>query len=478
MSNMDRLALDNLDIGVFVVDKTGKYIYVNDAYLQLSDYPREFYDSMTLEKLRSQVTIDNAAGADVFKTKSTVYSIVTITDPQKERIYDLVTTAVPIFDDDGEIQYVLYMQEMLTDLAKRVQKGMTNKSYRNANTKESARASRLKIIAESPQMKAIIATLDSAAKRDAPVFLSGPTGSGKEVLANYIHQQSDRAKKPFVAVNCAAIPENLFESELFGYEKGAFTGASASGKIGLVEAANGGTLFIDEINSLSIQMQIKLLRVLETKQITRIGATAPKEIDFRLICAANEDIPKLIGEKKFRSDLFYRINVIDVSIPPLCKRREDILPLINHFVAFFCQKYSCIKTLSAQIITYMQGYSWPGNVRELRNLVEKMIATSLQNELEIKAVPFELLSQQSGSIDLPESREDALTLAANPSVCTAYNGSETYKQYMDKCEKALIRSVLIHCQSVAKAAETLEMDVSSLYRKIKKHGLEKVETYI
>ena len=350
-----RTAFDHMNMGVFIVDKDTNYIYVNHAYQELSQYPPEFYRNMSLKKLaQRRIFLTSPVWDSVVEKRAMVHAVVTVSDTAKERIYDLLTTAIPILDEAGEIQYVVYIQEPMTDLSRRMQEGLVNKLYQHIDLPRSAAQPHLKIIAESAQMRAIISTLKFSAAGSAPILISGPTGSGKEVLANYIHENSDRSGGPFVVLNCAAIPETLFESELFGYERGAFTGAATSGKIGLIEAARGGTLFIDEINSMPVAMQIKLLRVLETKQITRIGSTKAMDIDFRLVCASNEDLPTLIREKRFRADLYYRINVINVSIPPLSARKEDILPLAIHYVSFFCQKYSCAKALSPQIISCMQ----------------------------------------------------------------------------------------------------------------------------
>lgn len=471
-------AFDHLNMGVFIVDKDTNYIYVNPAYAGLAQYPVEFFKGMSLKKLsEKKILLAHAVWDDVVNEKKAVHAVVTVTDTAKERIYDLLTTATPVLDENKEIRYVVYVQEPLSDLSARMQEGLNNKYYQRLEGTSAASMSHPKLIAESPQMQSIISVLKFAAPGSAPVLLSGPTGSGKEVLANFVHENSPRAKAPFVVLNCAAIPETLFESELFGYEKGAFTGASSGGKVGLVEAADGGTLFIDEINSMPVSMQIKLLRVLETKTITRIGSTKPREIDFRLVCASNEDLPDLIREKKFRSDLYYRINVINVTIPPLTQRKEDIYPLALHYVEFFCRKYSCAKALSPQIIACMEDYAWPGNVRELRNMVERMIATSPYNELEITAVPAELLG---GGTVTPEGHDN------DPGQIGGYTSRQerpdfhpgkSYRECMDEYEKAFLTQALQHYITPARAARELDMDLSNLYRKIKKYNIGRASRY-
>ena len=283
-----------------------------------------------------------------------------------------------------------------------------------------------------------------------------------------MHQNSLRNKGPFVVLNCASIPENLMESELYGYEKGAFSGASTSGKQGLIEAANGGTLFLDEINSMPLEIQAKLLRVLETKQVTRLGSVIPKKIDFRLICATNEDLQVLVEKKLFRQDLFYRINIVSAHIPPICERKEDIVPLTMFYLQLFCKKYKCVKALHENVISFMLSYSWPGNVRELRNFIERLIITSPDSELVISKIPQELKAQGNikTTAEIPSVYQST---AANMPL--QFDKNFSLSTYMNECEKQLLLKLMTQKKSPLEIAEILKLDLSNVYRKLKKYNL-------
>lgn len=222
-------------------------------------------------------------------------------------------------------------------------------------------------------MRRLCQTARKVADIGSTVLLTGETGTGKEVFASYIHNISNRRDHSFIVVDCTSLPESLMESELFGYEKGTFTGALSSGKKGMIESANGGTLFLDEINSLPLSLQGKLLRVIETKTIKKLGSVKPQPVDFRLIVATNVDLTQCIEEKSFRSDLYYRLNVLPFHLPPLRERREDIIPLANRFLEEFQQVYGIRRAFSQQVFDELLEYDWPGNIRELRNFVERSV---------------------------------------------------------------------------------------------------------
>ncbi len=462
--------LDNLDIGIFVLDAEGNYLYVNNEYCNILNRTRESYMNMSIPKFKEQGYLTYSVWDIVTEKKAPVTTIVTINDFIFNKTHHFLTTGSPSFNPDGSIKYIFFTQEPIEKTSKRIQTGVLNRQIITGSI-VNPKDSQLDIIAESPQMKQLLEMLSHVSKTDASILISGPSGVGKEVLTKYIHENSLRKKGPFVALNCAAIPESLMESELYGYEKGAFSGASSSGKEGLIEAANGGTLFLDEINSMPLGLQAKLLRVLETRQVTRLGSVVPKEIDFRLICATNENLPALVNEKLFRSDLFYRINVVSVYIPPLCERKEDIIPLSLLFMRHFCQKYNCIKALDENVLDAMLSYQWPGNVRELRNFIERLVISSPDTELIISTISKELLIQA-------EYETIGAVLPMDlPAIDNApyYDESFSLSSYMDKCEKKLLLNLMEQYKSPQKVAEILKLDLSNVYRKMKKHNIKSVK---
>jgi len=309
-------------------------------------------------------------------------------------------------------------------------------------------------VAESQQMRDIINISKVIAKTDSTVMLIGETGTGKEVMARYIHQHSLRANEPFIPVNCAAIPHELLESEFFGYVRGAFTGANPQGKPGLFEIADKGTLFLDEIAELPLAMQSKLLRVLESSVAQRLGDTNIYQTDVRFIAATNRDLITMIGQKLFRSDLYYRLNVIPVYLPPLKERPEDILVLAHKYLEELNKKYGLQKVLSPQAIQAFLNYSWPGNVRELRNVVERLVITSASD----------ILSYEEDSQVTSQKSTDTVECLQEKKV---YHG--TLKSVIKAVEEEYISQVLAECGGrVGEAAQRLGIHRTMLYRKSKK----------
>lgn len=250
----------------------------------------------------------------------------------------------------------------------------------------------------SEKMRSLTEKLDRVARLDTTILITGESGTGKELVMRFIHDKSNRADKPFVSVNCGALPENLFESELFGYEKGAFTGADQR-RLGLFENARGGTLFLDEIGEMPLQMQIKLLRVLQEKSIRRVGGIEEIPVDFRLLAATNRDLEAEVEKGDFREDLYYRINVVPVHLPPLRERREDILPLIRFFLEKFCARCGEeMKEINQEALGSLERYKWPGNVRELENTIERIVALTPGREIIVENLPPNIIkNKNSGS---------------------------------------------------------------------------------
>jgi len=293
-------------------------------------------------------------------------------------------------------------------------------------------------VGESEKIKEVRSLIYKASKFDSPVLIYGESGVGKEVVARLIHNLSRRNKNPFVAINCASIPETLLESELFGYKKGAFTGAYET-KRGLLEIANGGTVFFDEICDLPLSLQAKLLRAIETHSFIPIGSTKEEKVDIRIISATNKDLKKLTQEGKFREDLYYRLNVFPIYIPPLRERKEDIEVLIKHFLKIYSKKLNRKYEIKEEALEILKNYRWPGNVRELENLIERLVILSENGIIDEKIIPEEIKME---------------------------------KEYFDlkKMEYNFLKKVIEEFDGdIKKAAEKLGIHPSTIYRKLKKY---------
>ncbi|MEM8727666.1 MAG: sigma-54 dependent transcriptional regulator [Chlamydiota bacterium] len=250
--------------------------------------------------------------------------------------------------------------------------------------------SKKKVIVESPRMKRILRQVEKIAKSQSNVFIFGESGTGKEVIAGLIHLHSKRDGQPFIGVNCAAVPDNLIESEFFGHEKGAFTGAHQK-RIGRFERADKGTLLLDEVSEIPLALQAKFLRVIQERELERVGGTEAIHVDVRLISTSNREMKEAIDEKTFRSDLYYRLNVVPIYLPPLRERKEDILPLANHFLVEVCQRDQIpLKRFSKKAEEKLLSYSWPGNIRELRNVIEQGVVMDYSNIIEEEHFPVDL----------------------------------------------------------------------------------------
>lgn len=313
---------------------------------------------------------------------------------------------------------------------------------------------KMEIIAESPQMKKILQTIEYIKDVDSSVLITGESGTGKEVIFKYICQTSRRNGQPVVKINCGAIPENLFESELFGYEDGAFTGARKKGKAGLFEMADHGTLFLDEIGEMSLEMQVKLLRAIQEKEIFRVGGSKNIPVDVRIIAATNQNIDRMVEEGKFRRDLFYRLNVIRLDIPPLRERMEDIIPLCYHFLDIFNKKYGKNKGLTLRAARTLAHLEWPGNIRELENLVENIVVLEQDEVMRAK--------------HLQERYCKGEMLFGEVTV----KGILPYKEALSQMERQLLENTRNQFGSTRKMAEALGLNQSTISRKLRQYDLD------
>jgi transcriptional regulator with PAS, ATPase and Fis domain len=365
------------------------------------------------------------------------------------------SVATPVFYD-GQISKIVIVSRDMTEVnqlrEKLVKEQRRSEGYKQELQElKSHHVRKKELIYRSQEMERVVDELERVALVDSTVLLHGESGVGKEVIAHAIHDWGNRRLHPFIRVNCGAIPEQLMESELFGYEKGAFTGADARGKAGLFELAHQGTIFLDEIAELPMSMQVKLLRVLQEQEFTRVGGTKTIKVNVRVIAATNKDLWELVQENQFREDLYYRLHVIPIYIPPLRKRKDDILFLSLHFLHQFNQKYQKKKSLSHKALDVLENYHWPGNVRELQNVIERLLVTS-RGDFIIHDEVLDILYTKA-----KKKVNQSVTLELMP-----------LKKAVEELEMQLITLGLQKYGTAAKVAEVLEVSPATISRRIKK----------
>lgn len=331
------------------------------------------------------------------------------------------------------------------------------------------------VIGVSPAMKEVFRLTRQAASSDASVLLLGETGVGKEVIANCLHQLSDRRTGPLITVNCGALSENLLESELFGHVKGAFTGAIAN-RTGRFEAAHKGTIFLDEINSTSLHLQVKLLRVLQQKKFERVGATETVSVDVRVIAASNKDLLDAVDDGIFREDLYWRLNVLPIQIPPLRQRKEDIALLATHFLKQFSNIYNRkVIHISDETLEALRKYHWPGNVRELQNYTERAVVTAVGDEYDYELLPDVVKGVRRRKISNVRAADlDGLVQELiQHGVLNSTEDENLFTKIVSRIEKELISQIMSECDNVQiKAAKRLGINRNTLHKKLKDYGLD------
>lgn len=317
---------------------------------------------------------------------------------------------------------------------------------------------KFELVGQSPAMQRLRDLIKTAGPTNSRVLIGGENGTGKELVARAIHMHSIRSDHPFVAVNCAAIPETLIESELFGHEKGSFTGATSM-KRGQFEQADGGTLFLDEIGDMSLNTQAKVLRALQEQQFTRVGGTKLMKVDVRVLAASNKDLEKEIGKGQFREDLYYRLNVVPIVVPPLRERREDIPALVRHFMKMHVEEQGLrMKEVSPEAMAVFQHYEWPGNIRELRNLIERLMIMVPGVVIEASQATLSLQGRTVGTVP-------AGNYVANPLLTKSYDSLRDARNAFEK--EYISRKLREHHWNISRTAEDLKIERSHLHRKIK-----------
>jgi transcriptional regulator with PAS, ATPase and Fis domain len=437
--------LNNIHNGVVITDPEGKVIFFSKTYGNfLRIDPKEVIGKHCTE------VIENSRMHLVAKT-----GIPEIDLPHRIMGQDMVVQRIPI-EMDGELVAV-YGQVMFKDVRdvhtlSRKLNLLESKVEFYEKELESLRSSKYtinNIVGKSEKIVELKNLALKAARTNAPVLLTGESGTGKELFAHAIHHASDRRPYPFIRLNCAAIPKDLLEAELFGYEPGAFTGAGSKGKPGKFELAHRGSIFLDEISDLPLEMQPKLLRVLEEKEMERLGGTRLTKCDFRLIAATNENLDKWVEAGKFRKDLYYRLNVIPIQIPPLRERKEDIPMISEHLIQIINKDLGThVTKISPEVINIFQQYDWPGNVRELGNILERILYITDGDTIQFRHLPFFLQSMKGDLIKLQP------TLLKN------------LRENMEK--EALIHAIHVSNDNKNKAAKLLGIHRTALYKKMKK----------
>ncbi|NEU30927.1 PAS domain-containing protein [bacterium LRH843] len=443
--------------GVYVADHLGYGVKVNEAYTRLTGVQAKELIGRNMYDVVKEGIVSESVTLKVLKEKKAI----TIVQHINEK--EFLVTGSPVFGHDGEITHVVTNLRDMSELIRLKRELRESKKYTKQildeinefKNKEEVKHLLNGVIAQSKEVLDAINIVKKVSKVDSTVLLLGETGVGKEVFANMIHMNSHRSKEPFIKINCGAIPPQLLESELFGYEKGAFTGADRNGQAGLFEKAEGGTIFLDEIGEVPIELQVKLLRVLQEFEVRRIGSSTIKKVDVRIISATNQDLEQMVKDGKFRADLFYRLNIVPILIPPLRRRVADIAPLAYFFLNKVNEKYKFQKRFHSEVIYAMEHYDWPGNIREMENLVERIAVTTDHEELTVDDFPngffYETTSKEA-------TKESVLS-----NICL--------KGAVAELERRLISDKMSKYKTTRKAAEALNVSQSTIVKKMKKLGI-------
>ena len=435
--------------GIWITDGEGIVLYANAANATLLGVSREELLGKSTQHFLDKRAFATSAILDAIRQKERVSKV----GYNYFTKLTVLATATPILDEAGNVKYVFNNVRDITALND-LQNDLQEKAEIIRQQTQQLESMKIRlgegtIIAHSKAFGEVVKLSQRVAAFDgATVLILGESGTGKELVTELIVNNSPRKDKPFLQINCGAIPENLVESELFGYEKGAFTGADNKGRKGLFEAAEGGTVFLDEIGDLPLHVQVKLLRVLQQRKVTRVGGTESIPLNVRVIAATHQNLEAMVREGRFREDLYYRLNVVTIPIPPLRDRKEDIIPLVNHFLSSVNQKYQTNKSIYSDTIDSFESYAWPGNVRELENLVENLVITTPGDIIRRKNLPEKL-------------RSSVLTLRPENIL--------PLKTIVDRTERQAISYALEKYGSVRKAAAALEVNPSTITRKLQSY---------
>lgn len=456
------MLLDNCKLGIIITDGDGKILWGNDYYSTLADFNIKDYIGLNVRTISQEnlVSVANVPIIDQILNSETPHELTSIVKYSSKDF--IASTACPIINASGKIEYFVYsitncsesirMQSELNQLNAR-----TLALESQLNELQTTSMLSKSIIVADEHMLQIYKTASRLAAVDTSIMILGESGVGKDVYAKYVHSISPRKDGNFIHVNLSAIPKSLFESELFGYEAGAFTGASKYGKIGLIELANGGTLFLDEIGELGLDIQAKLLQVVQDRKLRRVGSSKEIDLDIRIICATNRNLEQMVQERIFRLDLYYRLNVISVNIPPLRERQTEIPLLVNMFLERYNEKYHSHRFFDPNVMDAFLKHIWPGNIRELNHVVENLVVISNSDEITLESLPSSLLPVKK-SPDLQKIYDDS-------------SNNLNLKDATIALEKWLIREALKKHKTTTAAAKAMGIDISTLSKKRKKYNI-------
>lgn len=446
---------ENLYDGIHIADGEGTILFINEAYTRTTGItPEEVIGRKVTDLEQSGAFYKGSVTGEVLQRKERINSVARIFRMNK----DVLVTGTPVFDEQGNIKLVVTNTRDFPEL-KELEHRLSALSEESKKANEELAYLRQQqtgakpLLYSSEAMKSVMEIVKTVAPTDVTVLIAGETGTGKELVANELYQRSRRRDKPFIKVNCAAIPGELLESELFGYEDGAFTGAKRGGKVGMFELANSGVILLDEIGDMPLPLQAKLLRVLQQKELVRIGGHNTIRLDIRVIASTNKNLREEIKQKRFREDLYYRLNVVPLNLKPLRERQEEIPYLAGEFCLKYNKKYNKDISISQEGMRALIRYSWPGNVRELNNMIERLVVTSSSKDITSHDI-FVALGTQALPVHLHNE------------------GKGTLKSMVGVYEHSIITRTVQEEGSLRKAAKTLGVDHSTLIKKLQRYGEE------
>ncbi|WHY78125.1 sigma 54-interacting transcriptional regulator [Neobacillus sp. WH10] len=451
--------LDSLESGMNIVDKNGRIMWVNQAGCKILNKRKEDLIGRNIFVLKNEGAFTPSVIEMALQNGSTVTTVQEITGGNKMT----VTGEIILDEQENPIYFVAHGHDIsnwienisqleLEELAPVLKRYLLE--IKKMNTRYNLSKKEQSFIGHSKVHNLLAEIMERVASVDSTVLINGETGVGKNVVSKRIHDLSERNSQPFVHLNCAAIPDTLLESELFGYHKGAFTGANSKGKPGLVKLAEKGTLFLDEISELPLHLQPKLLQLIQDKTYMPIGGSQLVKADIRIIAATNRKIEEMVKEGKFRADLYYRLHVLPINIPPLRERKEDIFPFLHFYLQKFNQLFSQTRTFSRQTIDILQRYQWPGNIRELENTVEQLVIMAKKEEITID--------------DLPER---FLSVTMENETFESLKKGNKLSEIIERMEKKIIEQAIKENKTTRKAANVLGITQTSLIRRLKKYNI-------